>query len=346
MLLLLGCAQAGPPPSLTFTEFARVDSPTAIAVPPRGDLHVTEQVGRIWRLGAQKTLALDLREKVRDGGECGLLGLAFAPKWPEDPRIFVNYTYEAPHLRTRIASYTARPDGTFDPASEVEILSFEQPYSNHNSGSLVFGPDGMLYVGVGDGGAGGDPQGHAQDRGDWLGSILRIDVSVAPYRVPPDNPFVGQPGVLPEIWAYGVRNPWGMHFDGETLWFADVGQNAWEEVNRGVAGANYGWNQLEGTHCYTKGCSPTGTVLPVAEYGHDVGQSVTGGTVYRGPSIPALDGKYVYADFATGRYWTVDAAGKVTLLGDTDQAPSTFGTGPDGTLYVADYRGMILRVGR
>ena len=307
MLFLLACAQAGPPPPLSFTQVARVASPTAIAVPPGEDvLYVTEQEGRIWRIGAQNTLVLDIRDRVRAGGERGLLGLAFAPGWPQDPRIFVNYTYEAPHLRTRIASYRVRTDGTFDPASEVEVLSFEQPYSNHNSGALTFGPDGMLYAGVGDGGSGGDPQGHGQNRGDWLGSILRLDVSVAPYRVPPDNPFVGQAGVLPEIWAYGVRNPWGMHFDGATLWFADVGQDKWEEIDRGVPGGNYGWNQVEGTHCYVAGCDPKGTVAPVAEYGHDFGQSVTGGVVYRGPSVPVIDGKYVYADFVTGLFWALE----------------------------------------
>jgi hypothetical protein len=185
-------------------------------------------------------------------------------------------------------------------------LKDDQPFQNHNSGPVLFGPDGYLYVTVGDGGSGGDPQGNGQNLGVLLGKILRLDVSRAPYTVPPDNPFVATEGARPEIWAYGVRNPWGARFDGDTLWFADVGQNQWEEVNVGVKGGNYGWNRMEGTHCF-KGvvCDQSGLVVPVAEYGHDVGQSVTGGAVYRGPSIPALDGRYVYADFASGVMFAV-----------------------------------------
>jgi glucose/arabinose dehydrogenase len=230
-----------------------------------------------------------------------------------------------------------------DPASEVEILSFDQPYSNHNSGPLAFGPDGMLYIAVGDGGSGGDPQGHGQDRSDWLGSILRVDVTTAPYTVPADNPFVGTAGVLPEIWAYGVRNPWGMHFDGATLWFADVGQDTWEEINQGVRGGNYGWNVREGKHCYASAtCSDAGFVAPLAEYGHDLGASVTGGTVYRGPKIPELDGRYVFADFASGRLWTLQGA-EMKLVGALDANPSTFGTDREGRLYIGDYRGALRR---
>lgn len=361
LLLPLACRAESPAAPFELVPVASIGEPTAIVAPPAGPdgLYVTEQAGRIWRFDPDRadppTLVADLRDRVVSGGEMGLLGLAFAPDYPADPRVFVNYTYEADdQLRTRIAAYRVAPDGAaIDPRSEVEILSFEQPYQNHNSGALAVGPDGMLYIGVGDGGSGGDPQGHAQDLGDWLGSILRIDVrpttaNGAPYTVPPDNAFVARPGARPEIWAYGVRNPWGMHFDGASLWFADVGQNKWEEVNRGVPGGNYGWNALEGTHCYKKAtCEQGGFILPIAEYGHDLGQSVTGGVVYRGPSVPAIDGEYVYADFASGRFWTVPPqGGAAVLVGDTDTNPSTFGVDRKGRLYVGDYQGRILRVGR
>ncbi|MDP2305259.1 MAG: PQQ-dependent sugar dehydrogenase [Pseudomonadota bacterium] len=365
--VLLACGAATPAAAalpFSLTAVASIDAPTAIVTPPSGPdgLYVVEQVGRIWRFDPDQpdkpSLVVDLRDRVTSGGERGLLGLAFAPGYPTDPRAFVNYTYEADgQLRTRIAAYGVSADGaTFDPKSEAEILAFDQPYSNHNSGSLAVGPDGMLYIGVGDGGGRGDPKGNGQDLGGWLGSILRIDVTQPPYTVPPDNPFVAtevasKPGALPEIWAYGVRNPWGMHFDrrsdGATLWFADVGQDAWEEVNRGVAGGNYGWNVMEGTHCYeARTCEKAGFVPPVAEYGHDVGHSVTGGVVYRGPSVPALDGRYVYADFVTGRFWAVPTEGGApNLLGDTELNPSTFGVDRKGRLYVGDYRGTIWRVG-
>jgi glucose/arabinose dehydrogenase len=350
-LLLTACASAGPTGALTFAPVADMPQPTSITASPGEDtLYVTEQVGRVWRVDPNgkvpPALVLDIRDKVTAGGELGLLGLAFAPKWPQDRRVFLNYTLRDPKLGTRVAAYTARADGTLDPASEQQVLRFDQPYANHNSGALAVGPDGFLYIGVGDGGSGGDPHGHGQNRATWLGSILRVDVSTLPYTVPADNPFVGEPNVQPEIWAYGVRNPWGMHFDGDTLWFADVGQNEWEEVNRGVAGGNYGWNITEGTHCYdARTCDTTGLVPPVAEYNHDLGQSVTGGVVYRGPSIPALDARYVYADFASGRIWAVPVTGgAANLVMDSDLMPASFGTDRQGRLYVGDYRGKIWRI--
>lgn len=366
-LLLIACevftgaapsASLDPPAGLQLVEVARVASPTAIAAPPGPGttLYVTEQAGRIWRLDGARTKAkatrvLDISDRITSGGETGLLGLAFHPQWPEDPRIFVNYTHkETGKLRTRIASFRLpTPDGVVDPASEVEILGFDQPYSNHNSGALVFGPDGMLYVGVGDGGSGGDPQGHGQNLGDWLGSLLRVDVSATPYGVPPDNPFVGREGALPEIWAYGVRNPWGMHFDGATLWFADVGQNTYEEINRGEKGANYGWNRLEASHCFkATTCDQAGLTPPVTEYDHTVGNSVTGGLVYRGPSIPVMDGRYVFADFATGVLWalptTAEPGSTAERLGTLGLNPSTFGEDGQHQLYIGDYGGKIVRV--
>ena len=361
VLLVLAC-HAAPSSSapeglpFRFVSIAEIEQPTAIVTPASGPdgIYVVEQVGRVWRVDpeqpSQPTLVVDLRDRVTSGGELGLLGLAFAPDYPADPRAFLNYTHKRDgELRTRVAAYRVSPDGaTFDAASEAEVLGFDQPYSNHNSGSLVVGPDKKLYVGVGDGGAGGDPRGHGQDLGTWLGSILRIDVTRPPYTVPPDNPFVATTGALPEIWAYGVRNPWGMHFDGATLWFADVGQDKWEEVNRGVAGGNYGWNVMEATHCFeARTCDSAAFVPPVAEYGRDLGQSVTGGVVYRGPSVPALDGRYVYADFASGNVWVVPSeGGAAALLGNTGMNPSTFGTDRKKRLYVGDYRGRIWRVER
>ncbi len=352
-----GCAasqvDASPGPSLPgvrFVEIGRAEGGTAIAATPAGPeaFWVAEQAGKIVTLTANPPkVILDIHTRVSSGGETGLLGMAFAPKWPVDPRVFVNYTFkEGRQLRTRIASFRSADGGaTLDPASEVTILAFDQPWSNHNSGPLQFGPDGMLYAAVGDGGSGGDPRGTGQDRSDFLGSILRLDVATVPYGVPPDNPFVGLAGVRPEIWAYGVRNPWGMHFDGPTLWWADVGQDEWEEVDRGVAGGNYGWNRVEGTHCYASSPCDGVFVAPVAEYGHREGQSVTGGLVYRGPSIPAIDGHYVYADFVMGTFYAVPASGgAVVRLGRTDLHPSTFGRGRDGTMVVVDYGGAAYRL--
>jgi glucose/arabinose dehydrogenase len=346
------CSAAAPssPRELGFRVVPVATQPTALAAPPAGPdiLWVTEQAGRLLRLEAGgPVLALDLTSRVQSGGETGLLGLAFAPEWPTDPRVFVNYTFiDSGQLSTKIASFRSVDGGlTLDPASEVAVLVVAQPWSNHNSGPLAFGPDGMLYVALGDGGAGGDPRGTGQDRSDLLGSLLRLDVRTAPYTIPADQPFTARSAARPEVWAYGVRNPWGMHFDGDVLWFADVGQNRWEEVNRAVAGGNHGWNRMEGTHCFDTSPCTGDFIAPVAEYGHDEGASVTGGLVYRGPSIPRLDGKYVFADFATGRFFAVPAAGgPLERLGKTELNPSAFGRTRDGRLFVAHYGGQVLRI--
>ncbi len=328
-----------------------VEQPTAIAMPPAGPeaWWVASQPGKVWVVegAAAPRLALDIVSRVRSGGETGLLGLAFSPGWPTDPRVFVNYTFkDASGLHTRIARFRSADGGsTLDPASELAILEFEQPWANHNSGPLQFGPDGMLYVAVGDGGSGGDPRGTGQDRSDLLGSILRLDVRTEPYTVPPDNPFVAEAGVRPEIWAYGLRNPWGMHFDGDTLWWADVGQNRWEEIDRGVAGGNYGWNHKEGSRCYERDTCPGAFVEPVATYGHDVGASITGGMVVHDPTLSVLLGKYLCADFATGTFFAVPArGGALERLGASELHPSTFGRSRDGSIVVADYGGTLYRL--
>lgn len=349
MWWIIACAAPAPAAPFTLTPIAEVKAVTAVTGTPAGPnvLLLAEQAGRVWWVaGGRASTALDFSDRVTSGGELGLLGLAVHPKWPEDPRVFVNYTRTVDgKLSTRVVSFVLPASGVADPASEVEVLAFPQPYRNHNSGALAFGPDGMLYIGVGDGGAGGDPLGTGQDRSDWLGSILRVDVSTPPYRVPADNPFVGVPNARPEVWAYGVRNPWGMGFDGSTLWFADVGQNRWEEVNIGVAGANYGWNRMEGTHCFGReDCDRTGLTLPVVDYGRELGQSVTGGRVYRGPSIPALDGKYVFADFGSGVFLTVEPGRPATVVHRSSLHPSAFGTDRQGRLYVADYGSGVYRL--
>jgi glucose/arabinose dehydrogenase len=336
MLAALAGACASPLP-FRMVKVATVSDPTAIVAV--GDkLWVTEQAGRIHEVGGgQDRILLDIRRKVSAGGERGLLGLAVGP------RTVVNYTYtEGKQLRTRIATFEAKA-GVLDAASEVEVLSFDQPWANHNSGALAFGPDGMLYAGVGDGGSGGDPRKTGQDPSDLLGSILRIDVRTAPYVVPADNPRI--PGARPEVWAYGVRNPWGMHFDGATLWWGDVGQNKYEEVDRGVAGGNYGWNAREAGHCYAATPCEGAYVEPVAEYGRNLGSSVTGGLVYRGPSIPVLDGRYVFADFVSGRLFAVPPEGgaRVTVA-ETEMHPSCFAEDASHRLYIGDYQGIIWRV--
>ena len=251
------------------------------------------------------------------------------------------------------AAGSSGPDAA-DATSELVLLEVPQPFSNHNGGMIAFGPDGFLYGGVGDGGSGGDPQGNGQDLGTLLGSILRIDVrgasAGAPYRVPPDNPFVGVDGARDEIWAYGLRNPWRFSFDPATgdLWAADVGQADREEIDLVLPGRNYGWNTMEGTNCFlTADCDRTGLEPPVVEYGHGLGCSVTGGYVYRGAAVPALSGVYVYADFCTGRIWgfrptDLGVSGPVQLL----QAPfqvSSFGTDSLGELYVLGFDGGVYR---
>lgn len=320
-----------------------------------GRLFIVEQAGRIrvWADGALlATPFLDIRDRVTAGGEMGLLSVAFHPEYGSNGRFFVNYTTgSAETRRTNITEYRAPPRS--DAADRVEriILQIRQPFANHNGGLNLFGPDGMLYIGMGDGGSGGDPQNNGQRLDTLLGKLLRIDVGGGgPYRVPPDNPFVGRAGARPEIWAYGLRNPWRFSFDRQTgrLFLGDVGQNAWEEIDLIVRGGNYGWRIMEGAHCFAEptGCSQTGLELPIAEYGHASGCSVTGGYVYRGRRVPALAGRYLFGDYCSGTIWTLTEAGgrwEVAQLLSTDLNISSFGADESGELYVVDHGGRIYR---
>ena len=327
----------------------------------RERLYVVEQGGRIRVVRNGQVEAapfLDISDRIRTGGERGLLGLAFHPGFEADRRLFVNYTN--PSGDTHIAEFTATSADGADPASERVLLVIPQPFANHNGGGLAFGNDGRLYIALGDGGRGGDPLGSGQDLGTLLGKILRIDVDAgAPYAVPADNPFLSTAGAEPEIWAYGLRNPFRMAFDPATgdLYIGDVGQGRREEIDVGLAvrggGENYGWNVTEGTLCFAPadGCDRTGLTMPVLEYTHGEGCSVAGGVVYRGCRMPDLAGTYFYGDFCTGfvrsfrlvngaatdrRDWTAELEG----IGGI----SSFGTDATGEVYVVDYDGEVYRL--
>ena len=306
--------------------------------------------------GAQR---LWFEREVRSNSELGLLGLAFHPSYPDTGRVYINYNPAEGALRTVIAELSM--DGEQQQAGrERALLQVEQPFGNHDAGQLRFGPDAMLYVGLGDGGSGGDPLGNGQNLNTLLGAMLRIDVSPgpdgAPYTVPPDNPHVGRAGARPEIWASGLRNPWRFSFapDGRLI-VADVGQNEVEEVDIVARGDNLGWNITEGSRCFKpeSGCDTTGLVPPIFEYDHGVGVSITGGYVAYGAAPAALHGWYVLADFGTGRCWGLDLRAPLKpgqqapsrVLGELGINPSTFGQAADGTLYVADFRsGKVFRI--
>lgn len=321
-----------------------------------GRLYVVEQGGTIRTVvdaQVQSQAFLDISELTEAGGERGLLGLAFHPEFESNGRFFVNYTDQGGD--TIVASYLADGEQA-DPASGSVLLKIEQPYANHNGGHLEFGPDGYLYIATGDGGSAGDPQENGQDTDALLGKLLRIDVDEDdPYGIPPDNPFADGAGGAPEVWAYGLRNPWRFTFDPDsaTLWVGDVGQGELEEIDRvpdDRAGLNFGWNEMEGSRCYEGAdCDPSGKVLPITEYTHDLGCSVTGGYVYRGRNFPELQGGYLFADYCSGNMWVIDAAvdGPVepTLVSSSERALSSFGRDEDGELYVTDIgSGEVLRV--
>jgi uncharacterized membrane protein YozB (DUF420 family)/glucose/arabinose dehydrogenase len=296
----------------------RFELPLFLAAPPDGTdrVFVAEQDGRVWRFdnrpdAAEKSLVLDISKEVRRvHNEEGLLGLAFHPKFKENGRMYIHYSAGNPRRNVLSFFRLDRRRETADPASEEIVLEVEQPYGNHNGGMIAFGPDGYLYVALGDGGAAGDPHGHGQSKKSLLGKILRLDADRRSpglaYAVPPDNPFAGRPGARGEIWALGLRNPWRFSFDRETgaLWAGDVGQDKWEEINIVKKGGNYGWNCREGRHAF-KPCPPADFIEPAAEHGREEAQSVTGGYVYRGKKIPWLAGRYVYGDFMTGNIWAL-----------------------------------------
>jgi glucose/arabinose dehydrogenase len=338
-----------------------------------GRLFVVEQPGTIRIISGGNVLAtpfLDLRGRISSGGERGLLGLAFHPRFATNHFVYVNFTDI--NGNTTIARYTVGIDpNVLSLHSGIRILTVAQPFPNHNGGNIVFGPDGYLYIGMGDGGSGGDPGNRAQNLGTLLGKMLRIDVDHPAagrhYRSPASNPYVGRAG-LDEIWSRGLRNPWRFSFDRLTrqLWIADVGQGRWEEVDRSnpqgsvPAGraANYGWRVQEGRACFipAAGCSRTGKVQPLTVYGHSavtVGNcSITGGFVYRGPAYPVLSGIYVFGDFCSGRIWGVSSRAytptTATLLRDATASPrlsiSSFGQDQAGELYVCDLNGSIYRI--
>lgn len=319
-------------------------------------LFVLEQPGRV-RIVEQGTIApvpfLDISDRVRSGGEQGLLGLAFHPDYRRNGRLFVNYNRKSDGA-TVLAEYQ-RDTSNAASREERTLMIVPQPYANHNGGMIAFGPDGYLYIGRGDGGSRGDPDNRAQNPDDLLGKILRIDVDRGePYAIPADNPFV-KGGGHPEIYAWGLRNPWRFSFDRIThdLWVADVGQNKWEEIDIVTRGGNYGWRVMEGFHCYQPAlfCQTGGLLSPILEYGHEEGRcSIIGGYVYRGQAVPRLSGHYLYGDFCSGELFQFGSGegghqqtGPTVLL-KTAMRISSFGEDEEGELYVIDHGGGIHRL--
>jgi glucose/arabinose dehydrogenase len=364
-------ADAPRPPALLLEPVVgALDSPLDVAVRPAfpDDVVVAEQGGRL-RIVRDGALLdeplLDLGDAVTAGGEQGLLGVAPHPD-PADDRVFVYYT--ALDGRQLVASYRSDPDDPdrLDTDTGVVLLAMDDPFGNHNGGGLAFGPDGHLYVATGDGGGGGDPLGSGRDLGSLLGKILRLDVDVDPgsepaYAIPPDNPFVDVVGARPEIWHTGLRNPFRFRIDAPSgdMWIGDVGQNAWEEVDLatgGVGGLDFGWNLVEGTHCFAADpCDDPGLTPPVVEYSHDLGCTVIGGDVWRPANAPGSEGWYVFADNCSGTVFAVDIAAARAAGQDGSQVEpsvvlesgrriSAIARGPGGDLYVTDLGGELLRL--
>lgn len=338
------------PASLAFTEIGTMTRPVDITFRAGDDaMYLVSQDGFVLAMRdgtINTTVLLDVSDGIASGGEQGLLGLAFSP---DGSHGYVDATNVDGN--TEITEYAVDADGRFDPSSKRLLVKIDQPYANHNGGQVRFGPDGLLYIGMGDGGAGGDPKRNGLNMDSLLGKILRIDPKPdgdSPYTIPADNPFVGVDGARPEIWSVGLRNPWRYSFDRATndLWIADVGQGDWEEIDvawaadGGGRGANFGWSAFEGTHRFNKDQSPDGVTPPIHEYEHgDAGCSVSGGVRYRGAAIPALTGWYVYADYCSGQVRAFPVlsdrtAGDEVVLATGIGGISEVAQGPDGELYV------------
>jgi len=338
-----------------FPNIAAITNPVELTAPNdgtnrvfvvavKGVIHVFNNTADV----STKNVFLDISGKVASGGELGLLGLAFSPDYKTNSYFYVNYTRRNPSLETVIARYkvSAGNANQADPASEEILMTFAQPFENHNGGKLAFGNDGYLYIATGDGGSGGDPNKNGQNTKVLLGKILRIDVgSTGAYKIPADNPFKGNTsGLREEIYAYGMRNPWRFSFDHTTgmLWAADVGQDKREEIDIIEKGGNYGWVTMEGGDCYVSGCDKTGLALPILAYGRDQGGSITGGYISRDKNLPGLNGKYVYGDYLSGNIWALSSTNKIAgqndLIGKvTANTLSSFGEDSNSNLYILNY---------
>jgi glucose/arabinose dehydrogenase len=343
---------------ITLTEVAQADTPTSLVTRPGTDgLYVSERAGLVRPLvdGALGEPIVDIVDEVVTNSEQGLLDIEFSP---DGNTLYISYNVP-PDGDTRIAAYSMTGD-TVDPASRRELLAVDQPFPNHKGGDIEIGPDGFLYIGLGDGGAGGDPMGNGQNTSVLLGKILRIDPSSPAagraYGIPPGNPFADGAGGAPEVFAYGLRNPWRFAFDprNDDLWIADVGQNAWEEISvlpaadGGGAGANLGWDLMEGTHGFEGGSNPDGGVQPVFEYDHDQGCSITGGVVYRGTGVPGLAGAYLFTDYCESTIRAIRVADGALADERVFEAEGanlvSFGEDAAGEVYVLSLDGPIYRL--
>jgi glucose/arabinose dehydrogenase len=342
--------------AVQFTETNRYSEPIALITRDDTELYLAERGGVVRIVSDERDdVVLDISADTNGDGEQGLLGMALSP---DGTRMYISFTDTQGD--SQLDEYLVGDDGVPDPATRRVVLTQDQPYPNHNGGHILFGPDGLLYFGLGDGGDGGDPDRRSLDPGTLLGKLLRIDPSTPSgdlgYSIPADNPFVGQEGVRPEIWSSGLRNPWRFSFDRATgdLWIGDVGQNAWEEIDMSAAadgagrGLSFGWSAFEGTHRFNDDQPADGHVPPVFEYPQgDDGCSVTGGVVYRGTSIPGLAGAYVFGDYCSGKVWAMRLAGDGAVerveLGVVDDLVS-FGEDAAGEIYAISIAGPVLRL--
>jgi len=362
-VLLFFCAASAGAQQIVLQQIAAVSRPVGIVNTGDSRLFFVLQAGQIViydGTAVRATPFLDIRSQVTPGisgdTEQGFLGLAFDPR--HNGFFFVYYTNASGNIILARYSVSATDPDRADPNSGTTVLTINHPnFTNHNGGELQFGPDGFLYIGVGDGGSQGDPNNHGQDRSQLLGKILRIDVSSLPYRIPPSNPFVNTAGARGEIWAYGLRNPWRFSFDRNSgdLFIADVGQNAWEEVDfqpsTSIGGENYGWRRMEATHCFnpSTGCQDGTLILPILEYSHaNNACSITGGYRYQGSRFPRMKGIYFYGDFCNGLISgaTQSSSGSWTTrsLLSTRLNISTFGEDVNGEIYIADLNGAVYQI--